>query len=386
MKRILFARAADASNINAQAKNVQYILRHWRSSEVRPTIFSFYTPDPGVAANPNIDIISVTPDRLWRAKIFVAYMRHFDAVFCPGIHHFADWAALKARVLLGRPLQVVTTVEGLLGVEGEDTLDHGYSEVAGHPVVSQKLPAPEWRRGEALQAMADHIIAISPFLARQARARYGAKVSMLPLGVDVALFRQPTWSRRVRPRVVCAANVGTHKRPHVFLDLAERFPEADFAWFGEGELRQTLIKEAAGKGIANIAFPGPLAPEAVAREFATADVMVLPSRNEGVPKITQEAAASGLAQIVLGFYEAPTVVDGVNGFVVWDDNEMTQRLATLLADRDLIERMGRAGASMAQAWSWQTVAPQWEDRIIAAMQGRSCEMAGSLRASCDDQV
>ena len=385
MKRILFARSADAANVNAQAKNAQHILRHWRSTEVRPAIFSFYAPDPELAANPNVDIISIAPDRLWRAKIFLAYMRRFDAVFCPGIHHFADWAALKARVLLGRPLPVITTVEGLLGIGGDDALDDRYSELAGHPVVSQKVPASEWRRGEALQAMADHIIAISPFLARQARTRYGVKVSGLPLGVDVSLFRRPRWSRRARPRVVCAANVSVHKRPQVFLDLAARFAEADFVWFGEGELRKALIDEAAGKGIANIAFPGALAPEAVAREFAAADVMVLPSRSEGVPKITQEAAAAGLAQIVFGFYEAPTVVDGVNGFVVWDDNEMAQRLAALLADRDLIERMGRAGAGMAQAWSWDKVAPRWEDRIIAAMQGRPRAVPDSLQASCGDR-
>jgi len=47
-KRILFARSADANNFNAQAKNVQHILRHWRSSEYRPVVFSFYAPDESV--------------------------------------------------------------------------------------------------------------------------------------------------------------------------------------------------------------------------------------------------------------------------------------------------------------------------------------------------
>jgi hypothetical protein len=83
-----------------------------------------------------------------------------------------------------------------------------------------------------------------------------------------------------------------------------------------------------------------------------------------VPKVTQEAAASGLAQIVFGFYEAPTVIHGTNGFVVWTDEELFDRLAQLLADADLTETMGRAGRRIAEAWSWEVVAPKWEARII----------------------
>lgn len=385
-KRVLFARDADASNFNAQAKNAQNILRRWRSSEFRPAIFSFYAPDASVAANPNVDTISIAPDRFWRAKVFVVYMGRFDAVFCPGLHHFADWAALKTRALSGRPLPIVTTMEGLLGVEGDDAVDQRFSEIAGHPTYSQKISRSHWRRTEDLYVMAKHIIAISPFLARQGSVRYGTKVSMLPLGVDVTLFRREHWARHARPRVVCAANVRAHKQPHVFLDLARRFPQADFIWFGEGELRGALNENAAREGIANVAFPGLLAPQALAREFIEADIMVLPSRNEGVPKVTQEAAAAGLAQIIFGFYEAPSVANGVNGFVVWEEEEMAERLATLLGDRDLIERMGRAGAKMAEAWSWDIVAPQWEAAIIGAIKSVSpvrkvLDNAGTRRRS-----
>jgi glycosyltransferase involved in cell wall biosynthesis len=371
-KRILFARAADATNLNAQAKNAQNILRRWRSTEYRPATFSFFAPDQGVADNPNVDVIHISPDRLWRAKVFAAYMQRFDAVFCPGVHHFADWAALKARALFGRSLPIITTMEGLLGVDGETAFDQRYSEIAGHPVFSQKISRAHWRRANELLSMADHIIAISPFLARQAIAQYGTKVSTLPLGVEVLLFRRPHWERRLRPRVVCAANVRVHKQPHVFLTLAKRFSCADFIWFGEGELRGPLCEQAMKADIRNLSFPGALAPDALAREFAASDILVLPSRNEGVPKVTQEAAAAGLAQIIFGFYEAPSVVNGVNGFIAWTEEEMTEQLGTLLGNPDLVERFGRAGTRMAEAWSWDVSAPQWEQHIIEAM-GRAIE-------------
>src|SRR5262245_22733844 len=101
-KRILFARAADADNFNAQAKNAQNILRWWRSAEYRPTIFAFSEPDAGVAANPNVDICRLSNGRLWRAQVFANYLRGFDAVFYPGIHHLADWLGLRVRNSLGR--------------------------------------------------------------------------------------------------------------------------------------------------------------------------------------------------------------------------------------------------------------------------------------------
>lgn len=367
-RRVLFARAADASNVNAQAKNAQNILRHWHSAELRPVIFSFFEPDQRVADNPNVDIISIPADRLWYARLFAAYMARYEAVFCPGLHYYADWLALKLRALSGRSLPIIMTMEGLLGVAGDDSQDRAFSEIAGHPVYSQKISRSHWRRVEDLYRMANHVIAISPFLGRQARARYSADVSVLPLGVDVALFCRKQWARRERPRVVCAANVRAHKQPELFLALARRFPQADFVWFGEGELRQPLAEKAAREGIRNIAFPGVVSPAALAQVFAGSDIMVLPSRGEGVPKVTQEAAAAGLAQVIFGFYEAPSVVDGINGFVVWDEEEMAVRLGTLLADRDLTERMGRAGEQMAQAWSWEKIAPQWEAKIIESIE------------------
>ena len=367
-KRILFARSADACNINAQAKNAQSILSRWRSSECRPAIFSFYSPHESVAANPNVDIIRIAPNRLWRAAVFAAYLRRFDAVICPGIHHFADWAALKFRAWLGRPLAIIETNEGLLGVEGDPASDQKYTTIAGHPAISQKVPRAVWQREDELHRMARHIIAISPYLARQTIAEYPAvRVSTLPLGVELGVFGRTRWQRRSRPRVVCAANVRVHKRPHFFLELARCFPGADFIWFGEGDLRSRLNGEAAKAGLGNLFFPGSLSLHDLAREFAASDIMVLPSHSEGVPKVTQEAAACGLAQIVFGFYEPPSVIDGVNGHVVWSDQEMTERLGALLDDPGRIAQFGRAGMRMAEAWSWDIIAPQWERLIVAAV-------------------
>lgn len=368
--RILFPRPADAANNNAQAKNAQNMLRHWRSSSCRPAVLAFGPPDPVVAANPAVDVIKIRPGHLWRASVYFAYFRRFAAVFCPGVHHYADWLALKTRSLIGWDLPVIATVEGLLGSLSNDSREREYSNAAGHRVYCQKIPEPQLRRGEDLLSMARHIIAISPFLGRMAKARYGDKVSVLPLGVDISLFRRPPFNAgRPRVRVVGAGRVEPHKRPELFLRMAVAFADADFVWYGEGALREPLTAEATQLGLGNVSFPGALPPQDLAHELVSSEIFVLPSLSEGVPKVTQEAAAAGLAQIVFGFYEVPTVVDGVNGCVVWSDEELLDSLSQLLRDRGKVSAMGRAGQAMAADWSWETVALRWEERITNLLEG-----------------
>ena len=366
-RRIFIPRPADAANINAQAKNAQYILRHWQSRAWRPSIAAFAAPDEFVAANQNVDILKFRSDHLWRLMVYLAYFRRFDAVFSPGVHHYADWLALRTRALLGWRLPVIDTFEGLGAGTEDDRWEREYSAAAGHRVYCQRIPEPQLRRVDEICRMADHIIAISPFLGRMARSRYGDKVSVLPLGVDTEMFVRPSFSRRARLRVVGAGRVAQHKRPELFVTLAAKFPQADFVWFGEGDMRCGLVADIARRGLDNLVFPGSLLPQLLAQEFAASDIFVLPSLCEGVPKVTQEAAAAGLAQIIFGFYEAPTVVDGVNGFVVWSEEELSDRLAQLIGDPDMVEAMGRAGTRMAQHWSWSIVAPQWEEKIISVL-------------------
>ena len=329
-KRILFARDCDAKNYNAQAKNVQGILSYWRSCEYRPSVFAFEEPNQDVAANPNVDIIHLPSNHLWPCRLFGTYMGSFEAVFCPGLHHLADWLALNVRAHTGCRLPSVTTLEGLLGDIHDDERERQFSAVAKHRVYAQRIPTRLCRRAESLCEAADHIIAISPFLARQGIARYGNKVSWLPLGTDLSLFRPREVAQRPRPRVVGAGTVCEGKRADVFIDLATALPQADFVWFGEGAKRECLVAESKRLGLKNLAFPGGLQASALALEFASSDIFLLPSLAEGVPKVTQEAAACGLPQVIFGYYEAPTVIDGYNGFVVWSDAEMLARVRQLL--------------------------------------------------------
>lgn len=272
-----------------------------------------------------------------------------------------DLAGLRWRKRLGMSAPVVGTLEGLAGNSAREA---EYSAVAGHPVYCHHVPAEVIKRIDEYLNQTDHIIAISPFLARMGQSRYGNKISVLPLGIDAKLFFPAARSVNKRMKVVSAGGVKPNKRPELFLELARRYSQADFTWYGEGDMRGALQAQAVQLGLDNLGFPGPLSPRLLGDAFRKADIFIMPSQSEGVPKVTQEAAACGLAQVIFGYYEALSVVNGQNGFVVWDDEEFFMRVGELIDSPGLVGTLGHAGAEMARVWDWSVVAKMWRERLI----------------------
>lgn len=361
---VFIPRFMDATQLNPQNNNARMMLQRWPLRNERVTAITYADPDPAIAANPRIEVVRLWRRHGWMPHLALSYMRKYDLVFYPGVHS-ADTFGLKWRRRLGRAAPVVATLEGLIG---DTERERYYSAAAGHPVYCQRVPPEGLHRADAVLRQADRVIAISPFLARMGRLRYGDKFSVLPLGVDVSTYYpDPARAPNPAPVVVGAGRVAPHKRPALFLQLAERHPVAQFRWYGEGEQRQALVDEARARGLHNVQFPGALAPPQLAEAFRQGDLFILPSHSEGVPKVTQEAAACGLPVLVYGFYEPPSVVDGVNGFVLWDDAELFQRVEELLASTGQRQAMGEAGAKMARDWSWEQVAPRWYAEVMRAV-------------------
>lgn len=356
---LFIPRLMDADNLNAQNKNAQLLLRHWPESDWHITTLTYNAPDPIVATRNDTETVRLWRRRGWYVHLFLRYLRHYDLVFYPGVHA-ADFAGLRWRRRLGLSAPVVATLEGLVG---DAEREREYSEWAGHPVFCQRVPKGLLRQVDELLYAADHIIAISPFLAAMGRRRYGDKISVLPLGIDSACFYPYATEKPTRIKVVSAGRVDRHKRPELFFELARASPEADFIWYGEGAMRGPLIEEAATQRLSNIAFPGAKPPRELAEAFRQAHVFVMPSASEGVPKVTQEAVACGLPIVLFGFYEAPSIIDGHNGFVVWDDTDFFEKSRLLIHDRRLGLNMGEKSACLAKQWDWSLVAKKWQERL-----------------------
>ena len=80
--------------------------------------------------------------------------------------------------------------------------------------------------------------------------------------------------------------------------------------------------------------------------LARSAFLVHTSDSEGCPNVVMEAMACGRAVVATDVGDIPDLVEnGKTGFVVrcGDDATLAQRMATLIGDRDLCVRMGKAG-------------------------------------------
>ena len=123
-------------------------------------------------------------------------------------------------------------------------------------------------------------------------------------------------------------------------------------------------------------FTGPVPWPELAAHYAAGDVFAMPCRTrrggldvEGFGIVFLEASAVGLPVVAGISGGSPDAVrDGETGYLVdgRDPDALTDRLVTLLTDRDLARRMGRAGRAWVEAnWRWEIQAA----RMAAMLSG-----------------
>jgi glycosyltransferase involved in cell wall biosynthesis len=216
---------------------------------------------------------------------------------------------------------------------------------------------------------ATHVLADSAsqceFLAREgivARGKCNVLGSGSLSGVVAARFRaDPAARAAVRAELGVEAHVplvlylGRITRDKGVLDLARAFAGLDteavllYAGPDEGALREPIL-HACGARRAQVRFAGYThAPE---RYLAAADLLCLPSYREGFGAVIIEAGAAGVPSVASRIYGVvDAVVEGETGvlFRAGDAAELRARLALLLGDAPLRERLGRAARARALA-------------------------------------
>ncbi len=117
-----------------------------------------------------------------------------------------------------------------------------------------------------------------------------------------------------------------------------------------------------------VLFLGKRGQEHLPYYYSAADILVMPSHYESFGLVALEAMACGtpvVASQVGGL--AHLVLDGQTGFVIpnGDPDLLSKRIAVLLTDDALREKLGRQAAEYARQYSWVNIA----NRMIGLYQG-----------------
>jgi glycosyltransferase involved in cell wall biosynthesis len=150
--------------------------------------------------------------------------------------------------------------------------------------------------------------------------------------------------------VVCVANLRAEKGHDVLLDagavLARDGVPATVVVVGRGPEEAALSARHRALDLGDRhRFLGPR--DDVLRLMAAADVVVLPSRHEGLPVTLMEATSVGACVVASAVGGVPQVVtDGLDGLLVppGDPAALAAALARVVGDPDLRARLGRAAA------------------------------------------
>lgn len=190
-----------------------------------------------------------------------------------------------------------------------------------------------------------------------------SRITVIPNGVDVAHFSQQVNPTAFRTQcdlmsgdrvVVCVGRLDKLKGQATLLEalriVADEEPTSRLCFVGEGALRQALERQAAElRLMGRVCFAGSLAD--VRPALAVADLVVLPSTDEGLPGIVLEAFAAGVPVVATAVGGTPELVEHEHtGLLVAarDPAAMAAAIVRLMRDAGLRHRLSQSAREFVQ--------------------------------------
>lgn len=239
-----------------------------------------------------------------------------------------------------------------------------------------------WLGDRRFVRFADGSVSASRYNASQVKERYGIEPVVVYNGVDLARFTPEDKgdatilakynlqeSTPEAPALLYAGRLIRWKGVEYLLKAMPHIhPGNTRLWIaGEGTYRDILEKLASDLGISDrVTFLGKVEQDDLAALYRSCAMLVATSFvNETFGMALCEAMACGAAVVASrfgGFREV--VVDGVTGLMArpQDPLDLAAKINTLLADPEMVKRMGAAGRKrVLDEFSWQAVANRLEE-------------------------
>lgn len=253
--------------------------------------------DPGVSVIGN-DVSPAVARYLWHADA-----DDFDVIHAHSHLYFAtNLAALKAR--LG-DIPVAITNHGLYSQSAPEHVFRWYLKTIGRWTFNQ----------------ADVVFCYTAVDKERVRELgVSSRIEVVANGIDMERFTQEGPESDLidaeGPVVLFVGRFTDGKRPwlavEAFAGVLEEYPDAELYLCGKGGLREDLEAQVSELGTGeSVTFLGHVPYDEMPKVYRSGDVLVLPSRAEGVPRTVLEAMASGVPVVMSDLEQvAPVVGDG----------------------------------------------------------------------------
>jgi glycosyltransferase involved in cell wall biosynthesis len=209
------------------------------------------------------------------------------------------------------------------------------------------------------------VFGISHFLIKETQLVISMNDTPLLLGVNVHKFNSKIAQKL--SSIVFVGGLIKRKRVDEFLQLAELYPQITFNIIGNGPEKDNLEENASS----NVVFHGFLSHDKMNAIFQQSELMFLPAKSEGFPKVILEAASAGIPSLVYNTYGASNwMKHRVNGFVINDFNAVKGVVNELLNNSKLLQSISEKTIELANVYNWENIIKDWEKVFVNLYNGK----------------
>lgn len=295
----------------------------------------------------------------------------FDVVHAHSHVYFSTNLAALARRFTDTPLAI--TNHGLYSQTASEAMFDVYLRTLGRWTLEQ----------------ADAMFTYTDAERRELRELgVSSPIRVVANGIDTERFTPngPADDRLSSPAVLFVGRLVDGKRPvdavRAVAALRERGVDARLYVAGTGPLDAEMRQVAADRGVTDaITFLGHVPYDDMPGVYRAADVLLLPSRDEGLPRTILESMASATPVVASDLEQIEGLLaDGGATVPVGDVEAFAGALERILTSRERRERLGRTGRErVVSEWTWESTVERTTAALLTLVAEGTVGAAASSR-------
>lgn len=219
-----------------------------------------------------------------------------------------------------------------------------------------------WKRAFSVIALSYDLISIARKTSKK------AKIGVIYNGINIEEFFPDEKSLNLRKTfdILFVGRLiprkGLNYLLEAFLNISREYPQARLSVAGDGPLKNEYMEYVKTNSIdKKVTFLGAVSHDKLAEIYRSAHVFVLPSLNEALGNVTQEALASGLPIITTPTGAAEII--GEAGMIVAKKSasEIEKCIKKIIKDEKLRTKMAQKSRELALSMSWEITAKKYID-------------------------